>query len=923
MDDKPAEFDIRSLGDGRHRVDVKNAASSFEIGASAGSLDDIYWSEGDVSAGLTSSNLPLGEIGFVVSDLEVGGSTIVNIELSETVEASGYQKKNPETGEIYSFHFDGETGAVIDGHRISLHLVDGGRGDADGIANGIIIDPGGPTFDPLLIQPGSPDALDGWTVAEYGGTGTARGTVAIDSGGLLLSEGNSLLVELSQDIVIPAVPTLLEVAYEGEFDSEDANAINDAFEMSLLDSDGNSVIPTFGSGRDSFFNLSDGVSEAVGPNVTHQITAGVMAYSGVVQADISSLPAGQTYRFVMRLVNNDNDTNTRFRLKPAGSELFLGSAVGQEGSSMELVAVLSNESDPSGYSATVSWGDGSADSSAAVVVNGGDLNFVAEHTYADDLSTPYPTQITVFKNGTQVALASSDATIQNVSPLVDPIQDIAINTELQPVGQERQIAISASFFDAGILDTHTYSVDWGDGSSSTGDLTTTSGIGVVSATHDYAANGTYDVVVSVADDEGAVGQQAFRAYIAGDAITVTQDSFVELDLSGLEVEAGYNNELGMFIVEDANGGVRDANGVMLWPGDAGYALAAITHSSRRVILHRDFMAETKKMAGPSRPTHDYRVMVEAGSFISFYSIQDQTTDWWIANNPTNTIDPNDYKRVAFFSARAANPDDAHPHFRISTLPDGSVRYSHEDLLRSQYGVPGQNSDEDYDDLNFTIRVRPIATSPEVKFFVDNDAPSNDAIFFYGAEGGSRKSSLAPAAANDDSIGLTSNFNGSLLWSLDQDRSVYKYNYASSGHALSLIESWTATTELDTDLVQPTDIASDSSSIWIVDNNGSQSKIYHYFQAAVGQQNGRIQATDSFVLHAQNTDPSGLAVDATRAFVTDQSRQEVFIYQRSSGSYLGRWTLDPGNQTPTDITTEPTGPGSFSTNLYVVDKTRGE
>src|SRR5262249_5553169 len=162
---------------------------------------------------------------------------------------------------------------------------------------------------------------------------------------------------------------------------------------------------------------------------------------------------------------------------------------------------------------------------------------------------------------------------------------------------------------------------WGDGGTASGSLTTTAGSGTVSGTRSYATNGTYHVTVTVTDDDGGAVQREFRVYISGDVITVTEDSFVELDLSGLEVDAGYNNELGMCIVEDVHGTIRDTNGDPLLTGDPGYALAAISHSSRRIILHRDYMAETKSMAGDSRQQHNYRVMVEAGSFVSFYAIQ--------------------------------------------------------------------------------------------------------------------------------------------------------------------------------------------------------------------------------------------------------------------------------------------------------------
>ena len=47
----------------------------------------------------------------------------------------------------YEFLFDGETGAEINGNDITLHFVDGKRGGSDlDDTNGIIFDPGAPTF---------------------------------------------------------------------------------------------------------------------------------------------------------------------------------------------------------------------------------------------------------------------------------------------------------------------------------------------------------------------------------------------------------------------------------------------------------------------------------------------------------------------------------------------------------------------------------------------------------------------------------------------------------------------------------------------------------------------------------------------------------------------------------------------------------
>ena len=90
------------------------------------------------------ARLPLGVFGFEVHGVAPGGSAQVRVALPRGTGADAYYKIDPTTGEPIKFDFDGTTGAVIDGDAITLHLVDGGRGDADGVANGVIVDPGGP-----------------------------------------------------------------------------------------------------------------------------------------------------------------------------------------------------------------------------------------------------------------------------------------------------------------------------------------------------------------------------------------------------------------------------------------------------------------------------------------------------------------------------------------------------------------------------------------------------------------------------------------------------------------------------------------------------------------------------------------------------------------------------------------------------------
>lgn len=96
------------------------------------------------------------------------------------------------------------------------------------------------------------------------------------------------------------------------------------------------------------------------------------------------------------------------------------------------------------------------------------------------------------------------------------------------------LTLTAYFMDAGVLDTHTATIDWGDGSSHTiASIDEANGAGSATGTHSYAAGGTYTAIVSVTDDEGLTTTREF-------VITVTQvgttvelgDNLTITDLAG-------------------------------------------------------------------------------------------------------------------------------------------------------------------------------------------------------------------------------------------------------------------------------------------------------------------------------------------------------------------------------------------------------
>ena len=93
-------------------------------------------------------DFPIGFFDFKVRNVTSGGATTVTFYLPPGETVDTYYKYGPTPDELtphwYEFLFDGTTGAEINGNQITLHFVDGQRGDADLTTNGVITDPGSP-----------------------------------------------------------------------------------------------------------------------------------------------------------------------------------------------------------------------------------------------------------------------------------------------------------------------------------------------------------------------------------------------------------------------------------------------------------------------------------------------------------------------------------------------------------------------------------------------------------------------------------------------------------------------------------------------------------------------------------------------------------------------------------------------------------
>ena len=239
---------------------------------------------------------------------------------------------------------------------------------------------------------------------------------------------------------------------------------------------------------------------------------------------------------------------------------------------------------------TVDWGDGTFDE---FMYAAGTTSFSETHQYLDDNPTgtlsDSPT-ITVLltddDNGSDLQRVSPE--ISNLNPMIGETPDRSVD-EGERFELEEGGLLGIGFTDVGTQDTHTATIDWGDGTT-VENLTVTfvDGIGRLNGGHTYADNGSYTVTITLNDDDGGADEQSFNVTVSNinPVLTGTDGHIVNegqaFNLAGLGVgvsDPGFDNPLNT--ADPANGGETEEtflDGTIDW-GD-GSAATPVTFNSR-------------------------------------------------------------------------------------------------------------------------------------------------------------------------------------------------------------------------------------------------------------------------------------------------------------------------------------------------------
>ena len=830
---------------------------------------------------------------------------------------------------------------------------------------------------PIVIT--GPDAatLSGWNVIDDGGTTPGRGSVVSTLGGIVLTEGNSFDVGLERDLTIPENPSTLTFRYDQlGFDTTDPSHIKDAFEVGLVDAANRPLVPTIGSDRNVFFNITEGLAAETGSATTATASGSGAA---TVVTDISNVAPGPA-RLVIRLVNNDTDTKSTVRIPSSAPPVVAANladdtapmgpgtdgyrhdgittdpalsgtvatadglatlrAVVDGGAAQDITSTVSAGAFrwvPSGLApgphhvdVTATGADGQAAAagvdftldSAPVAVAGGPYAiaegqsatldgsgshnaqaplFSYQWAFADGTTTAGPrtsrhyadnttdaATLTVQDVAGAVGSALASVVVRNLPPVVATISPASI-----PTGTA--FDLRTTFADAGVLDTHTAAIDWGDGTAGAGTVVEAGGSGSIRGQHTYTRPGSFRVTVTATDKDGGAGSTAFGitatatprpAPGASPPVggTVDPGLYVVPGRPGQTTvvtfrlrlkAAAYRNAGGVYEVQDGGGQV---DGIA--PGQAGYALAAMGEAGRFLLFPQGTRVGTTR-----------RLTLPAGTILGMFLAQNSSLARLERRNPADALNHRDH---LWFSTALANPD-GRVHDKITPLPGGRTRVATEDLTRG--------GDKDFNDQVMTISagaaIADASGSPGTKFYV---ADASGRTFRYAASGAETGRSEAQSHASGAARGIASDPRGATLWTIDAVGrvAVSRSDGTPSG-------AWTAR-----GLGRVEDIALDGTGLDVLDAGRGR---VDFFSGAASRRSGTQAAGGGFALASRDASPTGLVTDGTTFWITDASAGggSVFVYDRA-GDLQGSWKLDPADADPRGLTRDPSG----GSDLWVVD-----
>ncbi|WP_166830616.1 PKD domain-containing protein [Thalassoroseus pseudoceratinae] len=265
-------------------------------------------------------------------------------------------------------------------------------------------------------------------------------------------------------------------------------------------------------------NASQRISTLTGESLHHYYPSAVIDQEGNVDVWFSN------HRDFYSLSWAPSDTTTYEvqvnNVAPVINPLVLSANSINENGTVTLNGSFSDPGIGDRHSVTIDWGDGTIET---IAQPSSSKSFSFNHQYLDDPAgngSAENYEITVAITDLQSApvTATAHVTVKNVTPQIREV--ISSSTGSAQAGENELVTVRGTFTDVGTLDTHTVTIDWGDGNATS--LTedqivwnSSRGNYEFTGTHTYPAGGSFPVTITVTDDDQGQATETVTTLIKG------------------------------------------------------------------------------------------------------------------------------------------------------------------------------------------------------------------------------------------------------------------------------------------------------------------------------------------------------------------------------------------------------------------------
>jgi Ca2+-binding RTX toxin-like protein len=460
------------------------------------------------------------------------------------VETFSYAAGTTVFSETHQYLDDDPSGTPSDSYAISLTVTDGTTTDTTTVtvnnvepvlgdlAATTIDENGTTTLTGTITDPGS---LDTFTLTVDWGDGSPVETFSYAAGTTVFSETHQYLDDNpsgteSDDYTIALTITDDDTGATTDTATVTVNNVAPVLgDLSATTIDENGVATLTGTVTDpgtlDTFTLEVNWGDG-SPVESFSYPAGTVAF-GETHQYLDDDPSGTPYdSYTISLKVTDDDTGTTTdtatvtvnNVAPVLGNLSVSSPI-YENDVATLTGTITDPGILDTFTLDVDWGDMlSPNNIEQYTFAAGTTSFELTHHYLDDNPSgtewdDYTIALTITDDDTGASSTSTTVTVNNVAPVITELVSSA--PTVGDAGEAEPVTVSALFTDVGTLDTHTATIDWGDGITTAAIITESDGSGSITGVHTYSSGGIYDIEVTLADDDGSSTNHWTTALITG------------------------------------------------------------------------------------------------------------------------------------------------------------------------------------------------------------------------------------------------------------------------------------------------------------------------------------------------------------------------------------------------------------------------